>query len=68
MTTQPQLAPLAPVAPAAPSWALYVYDGVAHLAYRGRVVATASVATPARQARIEAMVQRLTECQEASGA
>jgi len=56
------------VAPAAPSWALYVYDGVAHLAYRGRVVATASVATPARQARIEAMVQRLTECQEASGA
>ncbi len=63
MTPQ-EIAPPTPRTPTAPpsasGWALYTYDGLAYLAYAGRLVATASVATPSQEARIEAMFQRLT--------
>ncbi len=64
MTSQ-QIAPPTPRTPlaplSAPAWTLYVYDNIAYLTFSGRVIATASVATPTRRARIAALFQRLTD-------
>ncbi len=46
--------------PSASRWALYTYDRIAYLAYAGRLVATASVATPTHEARVRAVFARLT--------
>jgi len=65
MTTETaqQIVPPSPVAPSAPStsrWALYVYGTHAYLAFDGRLIATATVATPRQEARIRALFARLT--------
>ncbi len=50
---------LAPPSPVTARWMLYVYDNIAYLTFSGRVVATASVATPAQDAHLERLFQRL---------
>jgi len=58
--TVSQQAPLpAPVMPDAPAWALYIYGTRAFFTYGGRLVAEATVATPAQDARIEGVFHRL---------
>ncbi len=57
--TTPQLAPPAPSAPYTPSWMRYVYDDIAYMTHNGRLIAWASVATPAQETRIDAIFQRL---------
>jgi len=60
MTTQ-QVAPPAPlVAPYVPSWGLYIYGTHAFFTYDGRLIAEATVATPAQDAHIARLFQRLT--------
>jgi len=60
MTAQQQTLPPASVTPDAPAWALYVYDERAFFTYGGRLIAQASVTTPAQDARIASVFQRLT--------
>jgi len=58
---QPHQPPPAPPVPApyVPAWALYVYETRAFLTFDGRLIATATVATPAQGARIEGVFDRL---------
>jgi len=57
--TIPQPVPPAPATPYAPSWCLYIYGTHAFFTYGGRLVAEATVATPAQDARIEGVFHRL---------
>ncbi len=57
--TTPQLAPPAPSAPYTPSWGLYIYGTHAFFTYDGRLIADATVATPAQDARIMGTFDRL---------
>jgi len=59
MTVTPQTPLPAPATPDTPAWALYVYDERAFFTFEGRLIAQASVATPAQDARIEAVFHRL---------
>ncbi len=52
--------PPPPPAPYVPAWMLYVYETRAFLTFDGRLIATATVATPAQGARIEGVFDRLT--------
>jgi len=54
--------------PSASRWVLYTYDGIAYLAYEGRLIATATVGTPSQEARVRAMFARLMGVQEAGRA
>jgi len=54
-----QPVPPAPATPYAPSWCLYIYGTHAFFTYGGRFIAEATVATPAQEARIEAVFHRL---------
>jgi len=58
MTAQ-QTSPPAPMTPYAPSWMRYVYDDIAYMTHNGRLIATATVATPTQETRIDAIFQRL---------
>jgi len=59
--TMQQIAPPAPAPhPYTPAWSLYVYDDRGYLTFAGRVVATASVATPAQEDRLITLFHRLT--------
>jgi len=60
MTAQQQTSPRAPMTPDAPSWGLYIYGTHAFFTYDGRLIAEATVATPAQDARIESIFHRLT--------
>ncbi len=53
-------APASATAPYAPSWSLHLYDGRAFLTFDGRVQATATCSTPAQEARLIALLDRLT--------
>ncbi len=55
-----QPVPPAPMTPDAPSWMLYVYDDIAYMTHNGRLIAWASVETPAQDARIASVFHRLT--------
>ncbi len=57
--TIPQLAPPAPAPPYTPAWALYIYGTHAFFTYDGRLIADATVATPAEDARITRTFDRL---------
>jgi len=57
--TTPQISPPASVTPYTPAWALYIYAERAFFTYDGRLIAQSSVATPAQDARIEGVFQRL---------
>jgi hypothetical protein len=59
--TAPQRIPPAPVTPSTPLWALYVYDERAFFTHGGRLIAQASVATPAQETRIDAIFHRLAQ-------
>lgn len=59
MTTQ-QLAPPAPSTALHTDWYLYLYDGRAFLTFDGRVQATATCSTPREEARLIALLDRLT--------
>ncbi len=59
MTTQ-QIPSLASVTPYTPAWALYIYGARAFFTFEGRLIAQATVATPAQDARIESIFHRLT--------
>jgi len=61
MTAQQQTPPPAPATPDTPAWALYIYGTHAFFTYGGRLVAEATVATPAQDARIESVFHRLTQ-------
>lgn len=56
-----QPVPPAPSTPAAPSWGLYIYGTHAFFTYDGRLIAEATVATPAQDARIASVFHRLTQ-------
>ncbi len=55
----PAAAPAA--TPYVPAWMLYVYHEQAFLTFNGRLVATATVTTPAQEARIEGVFDGLTD-------
>ena len=55
-----QPVPPPPVTPPTPVWALYVYDERAFFTFEGRLIAQASVTTPAQDARIVGVFHRLT--------
>lgn len=56
-----QIAPPAPAPhPYTPAWALYVYEDHGYLTFAGRVVATASVATPAQETKLIVLFDQLT--------
>ncbi len=58
--TATQQTPLpAPATPDTPAWALYVYDERAFFTYDGYLIASASVATPTQETRIDAIFHRL---------
>jgi len=60
-STAPPPPAAAPAAtPYVPAWMLYIYEGRAFLTWDGRLVATAAVTTPAQEARIEGVFDRLT--------
>jgi hypothetical protein len=61
MTTQQQTSSPAPMTPDAPSWGLYIYGTHAFFTYDGRLIAEATVATPAQDARIMGVFNRLTQ-------
>jgi len=46
--------------PYVPAWCYYIYDQRAFVTYDARLVATAAVTTPAQEARIEGVFDRLT--------
>ncbi len=56
-----QPVPPALVIPDAPAWALYIYGTHAFFTYDGRLIADAPVATPAEDARIMGVFNRLTQ-------
>ncbi len=58
MTAQ-QRTPPVPMTPDAPAWALYIYGTRAFFTYDGRLIAEATVGTPAQEARILAVFHRL---------
>jgi len=60
MTAMQQTPPSAPATPVTPAWALYIYGTRAFFTYDGHLVATATVATPAQDARIVGVFHRLT--------
>ena len=60
MTAMQPTPPPAPATPVTPVWALYVYAERAFFTYDGYLIASASVATPAQNARIEGVYARLT--------
>ncbi len=55
-----QPVPPAPATPYTPSWCLYIYGTHAFFTYDGRLIAQATVATPAEEARITRTFDRLT--------
>ncbi len=55
-----EIAPLPCRTPSASMWVLYVYNSIGYLTFDGRLIATASVATPRQEARIRGMLARLT--------
>ncbi len=67
MTVTQQTPPPAPVIPDTPAWALYIYGTRAFFTYGGRLIAQASVATQAQDARIARVYTRLTGAHAAHG-
>jgi len=61
MTAQQQTSPPAPATPYVPSWGLYIYGTHAFFTYDGRLIAEATVATPAQEARLVSVFHRLTQ-------
>jgi len=60
MTTETRLAPPSPSTSLHTDWYLYLYDGRAFLTFDGRVQATATCGTPREEARLIALLDRLT--------
>jgi len=65
MTAMEQTPPPAPATPVTTAWALYIYGTRAFFTYDGRLIAEATVATPAQDARITGVYDRLTAAQSA---
>ncbi len=59
MTATPQTPPPAPMTPVTPAWSLYVYGTRAFLTFDARLIAEATVTTPAQEARITGVFHRL---------
>lgn len=63
MTTATPPQPRPAATPYVPAWALYLYEDGPHqrafLTFNGALVATATCATPAHEARIESVFNRL---------
>ncbi len=59
--TMQQIAPPAPAPhPYTPAWSLYIYFDHGYLTFAGRIVATASVATPAQETKLITLFEQLT--------
>lgn len=58
--TEQRPVPAPATSPYAAAWSLHLYDGHAFLTFDGRVQATATCSTPREEARLIALLDRLT--------
>jgi len=58
--TEQRPAPAPSTAPPRTGWWLHLYDGIGYLTFDGKTVAVATCRTPAQEARLIALLDRLT--------